>query len=44
MGLIYARKKGAKPKRSLVLLTTMNYLEVLIAECDKIMSYLVSQH
>ena len=44
MGLNYIGKKSTKLKQSFVLLSTLHYLEVLIAKCEKIMSYLVSQH
>ena len=38
------RKESTKLKHLFVLLSTLHYLEVLKAECEKIMSYLVSQH
>ena len=42
MGLTYVGQKNKKLKHSFVLLSTLHYLKKLIAECEKIMSYLLS--
>ena len=42
MGLTYVGQKSKKLKHSFMLLSTLHYLEKLIAECEKIMSYLLS--
>ena len=43
MGLTYVGGKKHKLKHSFVLLSALHDLEVLIAECEKTMSYQVSQ-
>ena len=44
MRLIYVGEKSTNLKHLLVLLSTLHYLEVLIAECQTIASYLKSQY
>ena len=44
MGLICVGEKKYKPETLIHTLSTLHYLEVLIAECENIMTYLKPQH